>query len=142
MSNYAIYEEYLSKKLTAMIVIAAVVFAIWLIAVFVGVYIKAEKVYFIVLICLFLLLAAVLIWGFTPYILDISQNSYVEYSGEVVVEDVYSRGSVYRAIINIYDAENMQFDIACKYRIPEGKYNAEFVYSKHSRVIFEWKVTE
>ena len=141
MKDYSMYEKCLLNELNKYVVLAVVCILFLSIAFFIGKYIHAERLYYIVFIILTIILIIVLIFLITPYILDISQDAYITYSGEVIVREVYTRGAVYRADIVLKDSsfDSTQFNIRCDRKIEEGEYSVIFIYSKYTHTIFCWE---
>jgi len=139
MVNYEIFNEILLKKITFLSIFIGILIITEIIGVIIGAFSKFDKKYFLVIFIFFIITILIIIFAIGPYLLDINENSYIEYSGEFNVDQIYyAKGGGMRTIITFPDNNNIQFDLNTSQELSEGSHNGVIIYSKHSHVIFEW----
>ena len=138
---YCEYESFLNEKLEGALVIVVVALIISIIAVILTFGFKAERSYKIIASMILVVAIICSLCYVVPYKKDLDENSFIEYSGELLVEEVYrGRGSPMRVVVTFPDGKSRRYNMYDKIMLSEGSYSARILYSKHTNYLFEFEI--
>ena len=138
---YSEYESFLEGKLEGALIIVVVAFIISIIAVLLTWGLKTEKAYKIIASIILVATIVCSLCYVIPYKKDIDGNAFIEYSGELWVEEVYrGRGTPMRVVITFPDGKTKQYNMYDTIQLSEGSYSARILYSKHTNHLFEFEL--
>ena len=135
------YKSFLQNELKTALIVSVILMIIGIIALILPFLFKLERKYKIIASILLIIVVVCSLLYIIPYKKDIDEDMLIEFSGEVIVEDVYQgRGTPIRAvfiisgekiILNLYDKSTP---------ISLGKHQVHIVYSKYTKYLFEYEV--
>ena len=146
---YLRYQDFLQSKFSATLTLFVVACIIAITTFFIIFLVlrpktKKEKAISFLTVAVFLAVGVLFVTHFViPHQKDIRDQSYVEYSGELTVEDVYfSRGNGMRVIVCIENDKRMQLECYTDMQISLGTYNVKMLYSEHTKYLFEFEIVD
>ncbi len=141
--SYDMYTDYLAEIFWQRLIVAILLFVALLIVV-IWIFVRKEplgiKAIFVGFEMALIVGAAVSI---VPYGMDIAQNAYVVYKGDYTVHEIVMENSRGYSAIFYLDGERVKLRLdACLKEPLSGEYEGTLVYSKNTKLLFDWDNTE